>query len=292
MRAAFRILSALSLIFVAGCTAIGMQLANIPARFDDIVVHHDIPFDAAHALKMDIYLPPDAAKTPHNVIVFFYGGRWSSGSKDDYAFVGSTFAKAGYIVAIPGYRKYPDVRFPVFAQDAAKAVAWVHDNIGVYGGAADRIAVAGHSSGAHLGALIAADARYLQAEGKPQSTIKAFAGLAGPYAFIPEEPDLKDMFGPPDQYPQMQVTTFIDGQQPPMLLMWGSEDEAVGRFNLDKLESAIREKGGVVETRIYDGTDHVWIIGSLSWLGKSKTTALKDMTMFFESHLREEQYEQ
>ena len=186
-----RLAIALSAALLCGCTAIGTQLANLPTYFDGIAVKRDIVFDSASMQKMDIYLPPGTDKK-HGVIVFFYGGRWSSGSKSDYAFVGAAFAKAGYVVAIPDYRKYPDVRFPVFAQDAAAAVAWTADNIGSYGGDTSRIFVAGHSSGAHIGALISADAHYLAALGKPQDTIKAFAGMAGPYAFIPEEADLKE----------------------------------------------------------------------------------------------------
>lgn len=275
-----RVVSVLSAALLCGCTAIGTQLANLPTHFDGVTVKRDVVFDAAHAQKMDIYLPAGSGKK-HDVIVFFYGGRWTDGSKDDYAFVGSAFAKAGYVVAIPDYRKYPDVRFPAFAQDAAAAVAWVADNIATYGGDPAHIFVSGHSSGAHIGALIAADAQYLAVHNKPQDTIKAFAGMAGPYAFIPEEPDLKDMFGPPQQYPLMQAPTFIDGRQPPMLLLWGADDTIVGRFNLEKLETAITHKGGCVKTRTYEDVDHIWIIASLSWLGRHKAPALNDITSFF-----------
>lgn len=280
MSARTRLIALACTLLLSGCTAIGTQLANLPARFDGITVKHDIEFDATTAQTLDIYLPPDTHKE-HDVIVFFYGGRWSSGSKDDYAFVGSAFAKAGYVVAIADYRKYPDVRFPAFAQDAASAISWVADNIETYGGNAKRIFVSGHSSGAHIAALVAADPTYLAAYNKPQDTIKAFAGMAGPYAFIPEEGDLKDMFGPPENYPRMQAPTFIDGQQPPMLLLWGQEDTIVGRFNLEKLQAAIDDEGGCVRTRIYKDVDHIWIVGALSWLGQHKAPVLDDITSFF-----------
>lgn len=276
----------ISLTLLCGCTKIGTQLANLPTHFDGITVKHDILFDPANAQRMDIYLPADTGQE-HDVIVFFYGGRWSSGSKDDYAFVGSSFAKEGYIVVIPDYRKYPDVRFPAFAQDAAAAVSWVSDNISAYGGNNGQIFVAGHSSGAHIGALIAADPEYLAAYGKTRNTIKGFAGLAGPYAFTPEEADLKDMFGPPEDYPHMQVPTFIDGKEAPMLLLWGEDDTAVGRFNLEKLQAAIEKKNGRVVTRIYKDIDHVWIVGALSWLGRYKAPVLKDITSFFKMHSEE-----
>lgn len=283
MIAMVRLVSIVSLVWLGGCTAIGTQLANFPTHFDGITVHSDIIYDAANGQKMDIYLPPDSSNAKHDVIVFFYGGRWTTGSKDDYAFVGSAFAKAGYVVAIPDYRKYPEVRFPAFAEDAATAISWVSDNIDSYGGDAGHIFVTGHSSGAHIGALVAADPQYLAAHKKPQNTIKAFAGMAGPYAFIPEDADLKDMFGPPEKYPLMQTPTFIDGNEPPMLLLWGDEDTAVGQFNLEKLEAAIKKNHGCVQAHIYQGIDHVWIVGSLSWLGRNKAPVLTDITSFFKS---------
>ena len=156
-----------------------------------------------------------------DVVVFFYGGRWTYGAKEDYRFVAATFVKEGFVVVIPDYRKYPQVRFPVFVEDGAKALAWVSDHIVEWHGNPARIHVVGHSAGAHIGTLLTADARYLAEEGKDRSlTIHDFAGLAGPYAFTPDEPDLEDMFGPPQNYPIMQVTTFIDDTTTDTAALW------------------------------------------------------------------------
>ena len=190
----------------------------------------------------------------------------------------------GFLVVIPDYRKYPLVRFPAFVQDGAKALAWVYGHIGESRGNPARIHVVGHSSGAHIGALLAADPRYLADEGKNRSlVIHDFVGLAGPYAFTPDEPDLEDMFGPPKNYPSMQVTTFIDGTQPPMLLLYGDEDRAVKYANLQKLEQRIRQQGGCVQSRIYPGVDHTDLIGALSWLNLQKTPVIDDIIAFFDS---------
>lgn len=71
-------------------------------------------------------------------------------------------ADLGYIVVIPSTRLYPEVKFPTFIEDSALAVAWVNDNINSYGGSND-LFVLGHSSGAHMAAMVVADERYLQA---------------------------------------------------------------------------------------------------------------------------------
>ena len=262
----------------SACTQINMAVVNAPTHFDQIKVVTDIAFGPEKWQRLDLYTPPVASKKAKlPVIVFYYGGRWRDGSKDLYKFVGSALAKEGYIVAIPDYRKYPEVRFPVFVEDGAQSLAWIYDHIDEYGGDKNEIHIAGHSAGAHIASLLATDARYLKSQGKDRSeVIKDFVGLAGPYDFIPEEEDLKDMFSPPSNYPQMQATTFVDGKQPPMLLLWGDKDQYVGKFNMDKLSDRIKAKGGCVETRVYHDTDHIWLLGDLSWIGNNKHGVLKD----------------
>ncbi|NBX66978.1 MAG: alpha/beta hydrolase [Proteobacteria bacterium] len=271
-------------VFLGGCAKLGLFAANAPAHLSsDITASKDIIFDEANNLALDIYAPARAQDKPSPVVIFYYGGKWQSGSRTEYAFVAHALTQRGFVVVIPDYRQYPAVKFPAFVDDAAKAVAWVYDHIANYGGDPSRIAVAGHSAGAHIAALVATDPSYLKTQGKNRNIIKAFAGLAGPYAFTPEEADLKDIFGPPTRYKLMQVPNFIDGHQPPMLLLHGADDTTVGIFNVHELEKAILKKGGHVETRVYKGVDHVWIAGALSWLGSSRAPALDDMTRFFNS---------
>ena len=230
---------------------------------------------------LDLYIPKRVTQDPLPVIIFLYGGRWTDGKKRQYAFAANTLAQEGFIVVVPDYRKYPDVKFPVFAQDGAEAVAWVHDHIGSYGGDRGQIFLSGHSAGAHIGALIAADPKYLGAHHKSRSIITAFAGLAGPYDFVPESEDLKDMFGPPERYGEMQVPTFIDGGQPPMLLLHGRKDDTVRLYNLERLAGAINAKGGYVETRIYPKVDHIQIVGALTVFWRYKAPVKDDLVGFF-----------
>ena len=277
-----RTMALLGTAFLAACTQLSFTAVNLPTSFDSVDVIHDIGYGPRPDQKLDIYQPPDGGGKKLPVVVFLYGGRWETGSKDDYAFVGSALAKRNYIVVIPDYRKYPEVRFPSFVEDAAAAFAWTHANIERYGGANDDLFLMGHSAGAHIASLLATDPRYLKAQGLSRRNIKAFAGLAGPYDFVPDEDDLKDMFGPPADYPKMRATTFVDGRQPPMLLLWGETDTFVGRQNLDRLASRIHRKGGCVKVAIYPGLDHIWILGTVSWLGKKSSPVLSDIVQFFD----------
>jgi len=272
-----------SAVLLGACARVGAAVVNIPAHFADHTIHEHIVFEPLYDLALDVYTPTGDVKKSRPVLVFLYGGGYSDGQKESYRFVAESFTKEGYVVVIPDYRKYPKVKFPCFVFDGAQAIAWTYKNIGQYGGDKDRIFVEGHSAGAHIGALVAANPIYLKTFDVDRSIIRGFAGLAGPYDFTPEEEKYKIIFGPPDNYPNMQVTTFIDGKQPPMLLLHGADDRLVYQSNLDKLAARIHEKGGSVETKIYPGLDHVEIIADLTWIAK-KRTVREDMLAFFKKH--------
>lgn len=258
-------------------SSLSFAVANAPAVLTDVKIQKGLSYGEKPWQKLDVYMPPDASEnTP--VIVFFYGGRWSSGEKEQYKFVALTLAGLGYKVVVPDYAKYPDVKFPAFVEDGARAVSWAYDHI------SKKVYVVGHSAGAHMGALIASDPAYLGALQKDRSAIVAFAGLAGPYAFEPDEPDLQDIFGPPERYPLMQVPTFIDGKQPPMLLLHGDEDKDVVLSNLTRLKDEIDDKGGIVETKIYPGFDHIKILAAFSWVWKDKASVAEDINTFFRKY--------
>ena len=66
--------------------------------------------------RLDLYIP-DNATTDSPLVVFFYGGGWRAGNREDYLFVGQALASSGFVVTIPDYRLYPEVRFPTFVED-------------------------------------------------------------------------------------------------------------------------------------------------------------------------------
>lgn len=276
-----RILAASAMLSLTACASAGCSLLNIPAALKGGYSVHEASYGVGASDKMDIYVPDGSSSAQKDVIVFFYGGRWQSGKKEHSRFVGTALARRGFVTVVPEFRKYPEVRFPAFVEDGARALAWVDDHIAEYGGRHDRIHLAGHSSGAHMAALLTVDTHYLAAEGKDaRLLIKGFAGLAGPYAFTPEAKDLVDMFGPPERYPHMQATTFVEGKEPPMLLLYGQEDETVKPYNHERLANRIRDKGGRVDVITYPELGHIGIIGTFSGLGP-KSSVVDDMTKFF-----------
>jgi acetyl esterase/lipase len=269
-----------SLLFLnSACTQLGIFVINFPTLFSNQKVVRNLSFGSNYGSKLDLYYPKKSDK-PSPVIVFFHGGKWMNGKKQDYRFVADAFTKKGYIVIIPDYVKYPITKFPTWQEDGAKAVVWAYNNVKTYNGDKNNLFVMGHSAGAHIGALLATNNEYLLKEKASRSYIKAFVGIAGPYNFIPDDKDLENMFAPKENYPNMQVSTYIDGKQPPMLLLWGEKDKDVGKSNLDKLENTLKQKGGKYDIKIYPNIDHIDIITALSPLKQNLAPVLKDIDSF------------
>ena len=277
----FRIISVvLFSLFTSACTKASLLAANFPAYFSNQEIQRNVDFGSDYGSKLDVYTPDDD-KQNHPVIVFFYGGAWEYGSKDMYRFAAEAFTSRGYTVIIPDYVKYPKVKFPAWQYDAAKAVVWAHNNI-----SKDQpLFIMGHSAGGAIGAFLAADPEYMKKEGGDRKWITAFAGLSGPYDFVPGEPEYQDMFGPPDRYPLMQLHNYIDGKQPPFLMLWGKDDDTVGKINIEHVVTAMKANGGVYEVKYYDGIDHIDIVGALAKLGRSWAPVVDDVDAFFKKHM-------
>jgi acetyl esterase/lipase len=229
--------------------------------------------------KLDIYTPERDGSGLKPVVVFFYGGSWQWGERTDYPFAGVTLAQEGFVTVIPDYRKYPEVRFPGFVEDGAAAIAWVRANISAYGGDPERIHIMGHSAGAHIASLLAVDERYLAEAGAPDS-IDSFIGLAGPYRFTPESGTFLEILGPAERIPQTQTTTFIDGSEPPMLLLHGLDDSTVTDRHTRELAEKVTQAAGCVQTIFYPDVGHAGVMSGFTWVFQDSKPMVRDVVAF------------
>lgn len=229
--------------------------------------------------RFDLFAPSPRSE-PLPVVVFFYGGGWDSGSRDLYGWAAQALAARGFLVALADYRLSPDVHFPAFIEDAAAATAEVGRIAGQYGGDPVRLAVAGHSAGAHLALMIALDRRYMQAVGAPD-LIKAAVGLAGPYDFLPfDVPASINAFGRAADPTLTQPVTFVRGDAPPLWLGHGVEDRVVHAEDTTILCERMHAVGGRCEAKLYPGLNHTDLIATLSPLFRRKAPVLDDVAGF------------
>lgn len=173
---------------------------NQPKTFD-VAVETDISYrtdkDAdPERHKLDIYTPKGPKDFP--VLMFVHGGAWKSGSKGLYGALGKTFAGQGIGTVLINYRLSKSdnaVKHPDHIKDVASAFAWVHANIGKYGGRKDRIFIAGHSAGGHLVSLLATDEQYLKEHKLGVENIRGVMALSGVYEILPLIPIFTQPFG-------------------------------------------------------------------------------------------------
>lgn len=249
--------SLFAVLLVSACSS--RSILNATASDSGYALTQNIVYDDNTGQKLDIYTPSGAKNAP--VVVFFFGGRWSEGDKQEYKFVGQALAARGFVTVIPNYRLYPRVHYVELLDDSARAVAWVHAHIGGYGGGSARIVVMGHSTGAYNAAMITLDPQYMVRAGGNRNWIRGMIGLAGPYDFLPiTDPDLRDLFGPPETFDNTQPIFHVDGNNPPLLLMHGGKDETIDIKNTNNLFDRVKRAGGGAEKVIYPDLTHSRIL--------------------------------
>ncbi len=239
----------------------------------------NVPYGPGPQERLDVYRPRHR-KDPAPVIVFLYGGRWQTGSREEYRLLGDALTGEGVVAVVPDYRRYPEVRFPVWVEDAARAVRWVRDSIGMFGGDPARIFVMGHSSGAHTATLLALDRHYLKDAGVPLSAVNGFISLAGPVATTWTDPDVQALMGPRKMWPMTYPIEQVDGSAPPLLLLHGARDRLVSSANSIRLADRIHARGGCAPVKVYRGLDHIGIVLALALPRFNIAPVLDDVMAF------------
>jgi len=277
-------LIALAGSMVSACSPLSLFATFVPkdaARSPE----HGVAFGPDPRQRLDVYAPRHET-APAPVAVFFYGGSWDSGRRQDYGWVGRALAAQGFLTIVPDYRLYPAVRYPGFVEDGALAVRWAADHARALGGDPSRIVLIGHSAGAYNAAMLALDDRYLKAAGVDPKVVRAFAGLSGPYDFLPlDGPITRRTFGDYPDLPATQPGAYARADSPPAFLATGDADTTVKPRNTKALAAALRAQGVAVEERHYGGLNHADTVLALSRPLRGKAPVLSEMVGFLEAQV-------
>ena len=269
---------------VSACSPLSLFATFVPkdaARTPE----HGVAYGPLERQALDVYAPRRET-APAPVAVFFYGGSWDSGRRQDYGWVGRALAAQGFLTILPDYRLYPTVRYPSFVEDGALAVRWAVDHARELGGDPSRIVLIGHSAGAYNAAMLALDDRYLKAVGVDPKVVRGFAGLSGPYDFLPlDGPITRQTFGAYPDLPSTQPGAYVRADSPPAFLATGDADTTVKPRNTKALAAALRAKGAAVEERHYEGLNHADTVLALSRPLRGKAPVLAEMTAFLKGRV-------
>ena len=206
-------LSAAASLLIAGCRATEFFVANTPSTFADVERHLDLPYGNDPRQRLDIIAPRHGANLP--VVVFWYGGSWIMGRRSEYRFVGDALAKRGIVTVLAGYRLYPQVTFPLFDEDGAKAVVWAEQHVREFRGDPTQLILMGHSAGGHTAAFLALNHQFLRRFGADPKDIVGLIGLSGPYVLVPDDSDvMRAAFPPPYSIKDWQPIQYVDSSAP------------------------------------------------------------------------------
>lgn len=226
------------------------------------------------SLGLDLYVPAGVPSPP--LLVWVHGGAWRAGTK---AQVPMQFVEHGFATASLDFRQSTDARFPAQVHDIKAAIRFLRANAAEYGYRADRIAIGGASSGAHLAALVGVTNGHAELEGtlgdhrSQSSDVHAILDYFGasnlttilsqstPFGLNVRQPALELLLGAlPDQAKALaelaSPVMHVDATDPPLLLLHGDRDPQMPINQAHELEGAYEKAGVDVAFSVVHGAAH------------------------------------
>jgi len=259
-------------------------------------------------LTLDLYLPAQR-KALLPVIVFVHGGGWMSGHArhagafENWPRALASIAARGYVIASVNYRLSNEGVSPAAEIDVKSAIAWLRASHQRFSIDKTRFGIWGASAGGQLAALAgtSCDIAELTPEGlasRDAVCVQAVASWYGVFDFAPlvtgsaltppvarylgclEEPcsDEKVRLASPIR--------FIDGSDPPFLLLHGARDQTVLVAQSTAFHAALQSAGVRSQLRVIDGADHSFIGATPADTRAASLLAFQLTVGFFDCVLR------
>lgn len=214
---------------------------------------------------LDVYYPKNIER--FSTIVWFHGGGLTGGEKE----IPETLKGNGVAVIGVNYRLYPNVKAPVYIEDAAAAVAWVFKNIKDFGGDPNKIFISGHSAGGYLASMVGMDKKYLskyEIDANDIAGLIPFSGHTITHFTVREERGIK---GEQPIIDDLAPLYHVRADAPPLLLITGDRElELLGRYEENAYMYRMMKVAGHENTHIMelDGYDHGMVYPALPLLLK------------------------
>ncbi len=248
-----------------------------PRLPEGVTVQHDVEYGRAgqRPLVLDIVRPdkPTADKLP--LVVFIHGGGWRGGNKaGGIGRIAPLVAGGNYVGASVGYRLSGEAKWPAQIHDCKAAIRWLRANAQKYGADPQRIAVWGGSAGGHLVSMLgtSGDVEKLEgANGSPDasSRVQCVVDFCGPSNFLARkkveggrEPSAVTMLlggrieDKPELAKEASPITYVSKDDPPFLIVHGTNDGTVPLQQAEMLHAALQKAGTDVTFVKIEGGGH------------------------------------
>jgi len=226
-----------------------------------VQVHKHIAYgEVGKRNLLDIYQPEQSREGGFPVLLQVHGGAWIIGEKEQQAKpLMYHMAQRGWLCVAINYRLSPHSAFPAHIIDVKKAIAWVRQHIGEYGGNPDFIAITGGSAGGHLSSLAALTPN--RRDWQPgfenvDTTVQAAVPFYGVYDFLDRNnirPDMsmEDLLGDrvlqcskaanPELWEAGSPLSHVAPTAPPIFVIQGTHDTLVWVEEARIFVAALRE---------------------------------------------------
>ena len=262
------------------------------------------------ALLLDLILPKAASEQPRPVIAWIHGGGWRNGDKNSGAArLAPLLAGGEYVGVSIGYRISGEATWPAQIHDCKAAIRWLRANATQYNIDPNRIGVWGSSAGGHLVSLLGASGDVKELEGDNGSSgyssrVNCVVDYCGPSDFLAfgiqaprmQEPNgaVYRLFGGPLASHEASAraaspVTHVSADDPPILVVHGTQDNTVPIKQAELFEAALRKAGvDVTYIRMEGGghgiggpeiTDRVGQFFSKHLLGKEIVVSAEPITV-------------
>jgi acetyl esterase/lipase len=247
-------------------------------------IQPDLPYAERQNERQTLDVHAPTTGRSHPIIFWIHGGGWQAGDKTDVQVKPQAFVDKGFVFISTNYRLLPTVTIKQMAGDIAKAIRWVHDHAGQYGGDPTRIFVMGHSAGAQLAALLCTDDRYLKVEGLSLSIVRGCVPVDGDTYDVPMqiravEKRIADIyrrkFGDEASQKDLSPVTHVSKGKsiPPFLILHVAEHPET-KAQSQRLATALQEAGISARAFPAEGKNHTTINTDLGLPGDNPTQAL------------------
>ena len=230
-----------------------------------------------HKLQnFDLYIPKDAKK-PMPVLLWIHGGAWEGGFKK---WIDPTFLiKSGFAIASIDYRFSDTAIFPAQIQDCNEAIYFIWKNAAQYNLDRTKFIVGGGSAGGHLASLIGLSTNdkiadfYTDINKSKAIKFRAILDFYGPadlnvvhgkattMDYDSEGSALTRLLGfptldRPDLAKKASPVTYIDKNDPPILILHGDADDIVPFWESRQFYSWLKLAGVKTELFKIEGAGH------------------------------------
>jgi len=218
------------------------------------LIYKDLPYGSGKPEILDLYPAP---RPNGKTLVFIHGGYWQSMDKSNFRFVAPAFLPHGFYVILISYPLAPSASMHEIVASCAKALVWIADHIGEYGGDPESLYLAGHSAGGHLAAMMTT-VKF----GPPGVRLKGICALSGLYDLVPIQLSfVNDKIGmdtsTAEEFSPVRLDPIPDSR---ILLAVGGDESAEYHSQLEEMDSAWKNKSVSIEKHLWPGLNHFSIL--------------------------------